>query len=423
MSLTVLQTGIYTIINSFVRLLIKIGFATNILTIKVLVLNVGVDVVFITGGEGGNLRYVSWGGALILFAGLFDMLDGQVARLGNMKSECGTTFYSVLDHYGELFNFLGICYYLVAHHYLLGLLFTFVALIGSMMVSYTRAQAEGLSVECRSNLIQRPERLVLLIISTLTCSLSSTFLGGDYKLFMPGVPFHVFETMSILMFLLTVLAVLFSITAVSQRLQAKKALALRVAPAGPLPALPRKVAAPAAAVALAVGLSFSNPSLAGGPEPHLVFPTPSGVANQLFYLQREPNTNTVIYQLNVNSAGQLDEDEPINVFWIRYTEQGQREDLNFIQRKFAYGLSAKRVGPNKYELKFAAYDKMPFYLMKSSVDNAYHVFTSMANKQIALTRVYLHIEGGTFWVPNVKYIEFKGWNATTREPTVARVDV
>ena len=47
----------------------------------------------------------------------------------------------------------------------------------------------------------------------------------------------------------------------------------------------------------------------------------------------------------------------------------------------------------------------------------------IANKQIVLNRVYVHIEGGTFWVPNVKYIEFKGWNAATREPTVTRINV
>ena len=85
------------------------------------------------------------------------MLNEQVARLGNMKSEYGTTFFSVLGRYGELFTFLGICHYLVAHHYLLGLLFTFVALIGSMMVNYTRARADGLSVEYRGNLIPRAE--------------------------------------------------------------------------------------------------------------------------------------------------------------------------------------------------------------------------------------------------------------------------
>ena len=141
-----LQQGIYTVINPFVRLLIKIGFTPNAVTLTGLLLNIGVAVLFIVGGEEGNrgdLRYVGWGGALILFAGLFDMLDGQVARLGNMKSEYGALFDSVLDRYSELFTFLGICYYLVAHHYLLGSLFAFIALIGSMMVSYTRARAEA----------------------------------------------------------------------------------------------------------------------------------------------------------------------------------------------------------------------------------------------------------------------------------------
>jgi hypothetical protein len=51
------------------------------------------------------------------------------------------------------------------------------------------------------------------------------------------------------------------------------------------------------------------------------------------------------------------------------------------------------------------------------------VSATIANKQIVLTRVFLRIEGGTFWVPNVKYIEFKGWNPATREPVVERVSV
>jgi len=158
-------------------------------------------------------------------------------------------------------------------------------------------------------------------------------------------------------------------------------------------------------------------------QPMLNFPVPAGVANQLFYLQRDPNTNTIIYQLNVNSAGKIEEEEPINVFWLRYDEQGQRKDLNYIQRKFAYGLSAEKTGPEKYVLKFAAYNKVPFYLMRWAADKAFHVFTVVNNKQIVLTRVYLRIEGGTFWVPNVRYIEFKGWDATTRAAIVTRIAV
>lgn len=172
---------------------------------------------------------------------------------------------------------------------------------------------------------------------------------------------------------------------------------------------------------------LGHPPLANAPAqaspPMLNFPVPAGVANQLFYLQRDPNTNTIIYQLNVNGAGQVDEDEPINVFWLRYDEQGQRKDLNYIQRKFAYGLSAEKVGPEKYVLKFAAYNKVPFYLMRWGADKAFHVFTVVGGRQLVLSRVYLRIEGGTFWVPNVRYIEFKGWDAATRAAVVTRVKV
>ncbi len=115
-----LQRGIYNVIDPIVRGLVKAGVTPNFVTTTGLVLNIGVAVVFIVGAEEGNrgdLSYVGWAGALILFAGLFDMLDGQVARIGNMSSSFGALYDSVLDRYSELFMFLGICYYLVAHHY------------------------------------------------------------------------------------------------------------------------------------------------------------------------------------------------------------------------------------------------------------------------------------------------------------------
>lgn len=162
-------------------------------------------------------------------------------------------------------------------------------------------------------------------------------------------------------------------------------------------------------------------ALAPVPKPAVTFPVPSGVANQLFYLQRDPNTNTVIYQLNVDRTGHLIEDEPVNVFWLRYDEHGERKDLNFIQRKFAYGLTAEKLATDKYELKFAAYNKVRFFLLKSPTDKAFHVYTTIGGRQLQLERVFLRIEGGTFWVPNVKYIEFKGLNTATREPVAERI--
>jgi len=222
-----LQLGIYKVIDPVVRVFIKLGLTPNVVTTIGFILNVGVAVIFVIGAEEGNrgdLTYVGWAGALILFAGLFDMLDGQVARLGNMKSTFGALYDSVLDRYSELIMFLGICYYLVAHHYFLSSIFAFIAMIGSMMVSYVRARAEGLGVECKGGLMQRPERIVTLGLFAILCGVTSLYIGGDYKLYVPGVKFHVFETMSIFTFPIVALAILTNVTAFRRLVDAKKAL-------------------------------------------------------------------------------------------------------------------------------------------------------------------------------------------------------
>src|ERR1044071_3621052 len=185
-----LQKNIYSVIDPAVRGLVKAGVTPNFITTTGLVLNIGVAIVFIVGAEEGNrgdLRYVGWAGGLILFAGLFDMLDGQVARIGNMSSRFGALYDSVLDRYSEMFMFLGICYYLVAHHYFLSSLFAFIALIGSMMVSYTRARAEGLGIQCKSGLMQRPERVVLVGTSAMACGLLAHVIGPHFKWYVKGI--------------------------------------------------------------------------------------------------------------------------------------------------------------------------------------------------------------------------------------------
>jgi len=222
-----LQKVIYQVINPLVKWLIKLGFTPNIVTITGLILNIGVSIIFIMGAEEGNrgdLSYVGWAGALILFAGLFDMLDGQVARLGNMTSTFGALFDSVLDRYSELIMFLGICYYLVAHHYFFSSLFAFIALIGSMMVSYTRARSEGLGIENKGGLMQRPERVVLTGLAALCCGIFGYFIGGNFKYFIPGTSYQLFETMSIFTMPITIMAVLTNITAFKRLADAKKAL-------------------------------------------------------------------------------------------------------------------------------------------------------------------------------------------------------
>lgn len=420
-----LQKGIYKVINPFVRFLIKIGFTPNAVTLTGLVLNIGVAIIFIVGaeeGHRGDLTYVGWAGALVLFAGLFDMLDGQVARLGGMSSRFGALFDSVLDRYSELIMFLGICYYLIAHHYFLSSLFAFIALIGSMMVSYVRARAEGLGIECKGGLMQRPERVVLVGISGIACGLMAHYVSGDYKLFIPGIPFHVFETMSVFTFPITVMAVLTNITAFGRLRDAKKALDAKEASAS---GNSRNVASLALLLFATVLLTGTATAQTRSGSGNLIdeaasFPVPTGIRNQMFYVQRTPNTNTIVYELNYDENGVLNEDHPIHIFWIRYADKGERKELNYIQRKFAYGLKVKKLKKDKYDLRFVSYDKRPLMLLKAA-DGKYYVFAQINGRRTVLKRVYLKIDGGTFWHPNVIYIELKGYDSETGAENIERV--
>ncbi len=151
------------------------------------------------------------------------------------------------------------------------------------------------------------------------------------------------------------------------------------------------------------------------------FPVPQGNEKQLFFLQRTPNTNTIICELNYKD-GMIDKEDPIHVFWIRYQEDGQKEDLNYIQRKFAYGVKSKEIGDNKYELNFVSYKKYKMYLMQAA-DNQFHVYTTINNKQVILTRIYIEIKGGSFWSPNVEYVEITGIDPATRSTVKERLKI
>lgn len=221
------QETAYKIINPLVNLLVRMHVTPNTITTIGLLLNVIAAIVFIIGaefGQRGDLSYVGWGGLVILFAGLFDMLDGQVARIGKMTSKFGALYDSVLDRYSELIMFLGICYYLVSQNYFMSSLFAFLGLVGSMMVSYTRARAEGLGIQCTVGLMQRPERVVIIGLSAVLCGLLSIIIGGDYKLFVSFLPFHVFETMTVFTFPILIVAILANYTAIDRLNHCRKEL-------------------------------------------------------------------------------------------------------------------------------------------------------------------------------------------------------
>jgi len=221
------QQLVYKGINPLISVLIKFGITPNMITMIGLVLNFVATIILIIGAEEGDRSdhsYIGWAGFVILFAGLFDMIDGRLARLGNMANPFGALFDSVIDRYSEMIMFLGIIWYLISHDYFLSSIFAFVAMIGSVMVSYTRARAEGLGVECSVGIMQRPERILIIGISAMLCGFFSTAYGGDYQFITEWSPIPVFETITFFTFPIAVLAVMANVTAIRRLNFSRKVL-------------------------------------------------------------------------------------------------------------------------------------------------------------------------------------------------------
>lgn len=168
-----LQKIIYVIITPVIKGMIRIGFTPNLVTTIGFVLNIAATIMLLyaAGEMTGSTSIVGWSGAVILFAGLFDMMDGRLARIGNMSSTFGALWDSTLDRYSELFTLFGIAMYLILNSWVTGGVLTFLAMVGSVMVSYVRARAEGLGIECKVGLMQRPERVVLTSLGAILCGI------------------------------------------------------------------------------------------------------------------------------------------------------------------------------------------------------------------------------------------------------------
>lgn len=155
-----LKSFVTRILRPVAQLFIRVGFRPDWLTLIGLLLNIVATAAF----GMGQLR---WGAAIMLLAGLCDILDGQVAREGRTETKFGALLDSTTDRYSEIFLYFGIGAYLVRSGEWLMSGILFFALAGSLMVSYVRARAEGLGEDCKVGFMQRPERLVALALGGL----------------------------------------------------------------------------------------------------------------------------------------------------------------------------------------------------------------------------------------------------------------
>ncbi|MBP1741051.1 MAG: CDP-alcohol phosphatidyltransferase [Deltaproteobacteria bacterium] len=164
----------FKIVGPVADLFARAGIHPNILSIAGLVLSIAAGLIYCH----GSFFWAAW---VVVLAGICDTLDGRIARQTNKKSDFGAFFDSTLDRYSDMFLFIGLAYYFAGGRPFLMPLQTggapevspwtvaaiIFAISGSFMVSYTRARAEGLGMECKAGMMQRPERITLLVIGSL----------------------------------------------------------------------------------------------------------------------------------------------------------------------------------------------------------------------------------------------------------------
>lgn len=145
------------VFNPLTNILLFFKLSPNTISIIGFLINLMVVIPLSTG-------HLVWGGIVILLGGLFDMLDGYIARGQNKVTKFGALLDSTLDRYSELFLFFGVAIFFIRVQAVYGLLGIFFAISGSLMVSYVRARAEGLGIPCSIGFVQRPERVILMVL-------------------------------------------------------------------------------------------------------------------------------------------------------------------------------------------------------------------------------------------------------------------
>ena len=174
-----IQQSARQFVAAIVRPLARLGINPNVVTILGLLLSIVTALVIASG-------HIVAGGALVLFAGIFDMLDGAMARVSNAATTFGAFLDSTLDRYSESIILGGLLFYALqrpglhealwpwANEQQWMIVLVFAAAVGSLMVSYAKARAEGLGLECKTGLLARPERVVILALGLLMGAMGTT---------------------------------------------------------------------------------------------------------------------------------------------------------------------------------------------------------------------------------------------------------
>lgn len=148
------------------------------------------------------------------------------------------------------------------------------------------------------------------------------------------------------------------------------------------------------------------------------YPTPQ-VKNLLFYIQRNLNINTVAYSLDLQPDGTLNQESPIDIYWVNYEEEVKRKALNNIQ-KLAFGCKFCKINHETFKFNIVSYPLQEFFLTKND-QGTFKVFSTLQNEMSVVSNIYVYAEEfGVF--PQIKFIEFFGNRVSDDFPTYQKIE-
>jgi len=140
-------------------------------------------------------------------------------------------------------------------------------------------------------------------------------------------------------------------------------------------------------------------------------------AQTLFKIGRSKDINEIFYKVNTDKNGGLIKANPIDIYWIKYTDNNKREPLNRIQQNYAYGLKYISVTAESAVFQFVSYGKRNLVLKKNT-KGLFKVYTVSGKSEVELQRIYVQMAGGSFWNPVIKQVELYTINAVTQKVQV-----
>lgn len=165
----------------------------------------------------------------------------------------------------------------------------------------------------------------------------------------------------------------------------------------------------------------NQPILKGSGGLPMAYPVPQGIDDLLFYIQRNLDENTVVYQLNRTPAGNINLNEPVNMFWIKYTDGAKKQQLNYVQQKLAYGYTFQEINHHTIELNIVAYPSFRIFIAKDEIGDNYRAYCRVGDEFIQLTNIYVYAEDyGVF--PDVKYVDIYGQRPDGGEKLISKIN-